>query len=754
MRTDSRAETDERAGAFTPPKPHELAQHFPQLEILDLVGHGGMGAVYKARQRGLDRMVALKILPPEVGQDPSFAERFAREARALAKLSHPNIVGVHDSGIAGGLYYLLMEYVDGVNLREAIQTKELTPEEAFAIVPQICEALQYAHDEGVVHRDIKPENILLDKRGRVKIADFGLARLLGQAQDNFTLTGTNQVMGTPRYMAPEQMQGSHEVDHRADIYSLGVVFYEMLTGELPLGRFDAPSQKVRLDVRVDDVVLRTLQKEPSRRYQHASEIKTDVEAISEYANLAPHVRRMQGCDYRSKTELFGWPLIHVATGIDPKTGRKRIAKGIIAIGDVAVGGIAIGGAAIGVFASGGAAVGLFSFGGAAVGILVAIGGAAAGLGFSCGGFALGSVAMGGLAVGYYGYGGAAFAVHGLSAMGRDPAAVNVFEPWADAFMTGFPILTTIGVLVMVFGMQLIVAIAKRHSVEGPRSPRGRHTSQSSGGAGCAIATVALVLMLGGCLLSGVLLLSWDTSARRVAHLERDQVLDSVRADDAERLIREQSNAGAWELTDKGPVLSLYGEGAYGLRADQIPLVNQILQSIYRAYLEIEPQHMTRETDDLGHLVITISEFPEAEIAKLEESLWTQLDEILDVDQQKRIRANLDVHTGEGRKKGGNMVTNYETDINGNIHAVDAKRWAPGVLGWGRRGARIELWMLGTWFHWKAEIPIDSNTKVAPKGSAPQLPAEFARFWTNNTEDGIDEVPVDATIDNEAAEPQE
>jgi serine/threonine-protein kinase len=203
-----------------------------------------MGAVYKARQLGLDRWVALKILPPDASRDPAFAQRFGREARALAKLNHPHIVSVFDSGQAGGLYYFVMEYVDGVNLREAIQTSELGPQEAMAIVPQLCDALQYAHDEGIVHRDIKPENVLLDKKGGVKIADFGLARLLDQSNENFTLTGTHQVMGTPRYMAPEQMKQSHEVDHRADIYSLGVVFYEMLTGELPLGRFAPPSRKV------------------------------------------------------------------------------------------------------------------------------------------------------------------------------------------------------------------------------------------------------------------------------------------------------------------------------------------------------------------------------------------------------------------------------------------------------------------------------------------------------------------------------
>ncbi len=268
------------AGAFQPPTLGRLAELFPSLEIIELIGAGGMGAVYKARQPGLDRLVALKVLPPEFDHDVKFALRFTREARTLAKLSHPNIVSVFEFGNVEGVYYFLMEFVDGATLRDVVSAGTLSPEHALAIVPTLCDALQYAHDKGIVHRDIKPENILLAADGTVQIADFGLSRILGEEGHQDTLTATHQVMGTPRYMAPEQLEGSHAVDHRADIYSLGVVFYEMLTGELPIGRFAAPSTKAEIDVRLDEVVLRTLEKEPQRRYQHASHVKSDMQSIA------------------------------------------------------------------------------------------------------------------------------------------------------------------------------------------------------------------------------------------------------------------------------------------------------------------------------------------------------------------------------------------------------------------------------------------------------------------------------------------
>ncbi len=272
--------------------PLKPGQTFHGLEIVELLGKGGMGVVYKARQPALDRFVALKILPRRMALDPDFQNRFIREAKALGSLSHPNIVLVHDFGAEGDLFFFVMEFVDGVNLRNLLREKKLSPEQAFRIVPQLCDALEYAHGEGIVHRDIKPENILLDRKGRVKIADFGLAKLTGADNPAHMLTMTNMVMGTPHYMAPEQVENPKSVDHRADIYSMGVVFYEMLTGELPIGRFELPSKKVQIDVRLDEVVLKSLEKAPDRRYQKASDVKdavTRATSVSQADSYSPTV---------------------------------------------------------------------------------------------------------------------------------------------------------------------------------------------------------------------------------------------------------------------------------------------------------------------------------------------------------------------------------------------------------------------------------------------------------------------------------
>lgn len=288
--TGDSANEPRKEAAFPIPTVAEVQEKFPHLEVQDLIGRGGMGAVYRVRQPDLDRIAALKILPPSIGEDPAFADRFAREAKALAKLNHANIVTLYEFGAADGLYFFLMEFVDGVNLRQAMNAGRFTPDQALAIVPPVCEALQYAHDQGVVHRDIKPENLLLDKGGQLKIADFGIAKMITGPEASTTTeprTGhegnddASLPMGTPSYMAPEQLDAEAQIDHRVDVYATGVVLYELLTGEKPKsGEFENPSQRVRVDVRIDEVVLRALESNPEQRYASARDFRTRIEAVA------------------------------------------------------------------------------------------------------------------------------------------------------------------------------------------------------------------------------------------------------------------------------------------------------------------------------------------------------------------------------------------------------------------------------------------------------------------------------------------
>ena len=251
--------------------------------------------------------------------------RFLREALSLARLNHPNIVTIYDFGETNGLCYFVMEFVDGVDLRRTIEAGTLTPADALRIVPQICDALQFAHDHGIVHRDIKPANILIDKRGGIKIADFGLVKIMGRNVHDLTLTSTGGVMGTPEYMAPEQRQAAQPVDHRADIYSLGVVFYEMLTGEVPMGKFDPPSKRVQIDVRLDDVVLRTLEREPERRYQKVSEVKSGWKPFAQ-STRGVAARRVP---FRARSSLR-WRLPRLRHSALPLPGSPRMRFGTCA----------------------------------------------------------------------------------------------------------------------------------------------------------------------------------------------------------------------------------------------------------------------------------------------------------------------------------------------------------------------------------------------------------------------------------------
>ena len=307
---DAQSEHKVSASAGIVPDLAQVQRAFPQLEIFEQIGRGGMGTVFKARQSKLDRFVALKILSEQLAEKPTFAERFAQEGKLLARLNHPNIVVVYDFGQAETIdetgnslsfFFLILEYVDGVNLRQAMREERFTPEQALAIVPKICEALQYAHEEGVLHRDIKPENILLDTKGRIKIADFGIASVARWTTDGAAaplpkpapdgrwnlpeerLTQTGVVLGTPSYMAPEQLATPGAVDHRADIYSLGVVFYELLTGELPresLGQWTPPSEKTPVGAEIDGIVLKALNRDRNQRHQSAEELKTEIETAT------------------------------------------------------------------------------------------------------------------------------------------------------------------------------------------------------------------------------------------------------------------------------------------------------------------------------------------------------------------------------------------------------------------------------------------------------------------------------------------
>ena len=230
-----------------------------------------------------------------------------------------------------------------------------TPAQALEIVPKICDALHFAHNEGILHRDIKPENILLDSRGRVKIADFGIAKILGTENVTETKVAASQpqnvtgVVGTPNYMAPEQLERPSEVDQRADIYSLGVVFYEMLTGELPSGQVVPPSKKSSVDARVDDVVLRTLEKERERRQKSADEVKTQVANItSSPCECADEFWKRAALIIRQQITLFGLlRSFMLPAALILLLVARVLARGIIAIGGVAQGVVAIGGVAMG-----------------------------------------------------------------------------------------------------------------------------------------------------------------------------------------------------------------------------------------------------------------------------------------------------------------------------------------------------------------------------------------------------------------------
>ncbi len=315
------------APAWEPPSPEELTAAFEGYSVETLIGRGGMGAVYRATQNSLKRRVAIKLLPAELTEaDPDFAERFRAEAEIMATLDHPNIVTIHDFGRThAGHFFIVMEFVEGTDLHQLIRHGRLELPQALSVVSQVCGALEFAHGKGCIHRDIKPANILVKADGTVKVGDFGIAKMVAGADAATAFTGT--CMGTPFYSAPEQLRGGH-VDHRADIFSLGVMLYEMLTGQLPTGHFQPPSKKVPLDERVDGVVLRAMADDPDRRYPTATAVRTEVDNIR-----SPHVQTLGARLERAfwgilaaAVVIFSLWVFHEAINFDPSPSRTASTK--------------------------------------------------------------------------------------------------------------------------------------------------------------------------------------------------------------------------------------------------------------------------------------------------------------------------------------------------------------------------------------------------------------------------------------------
>jgi serine/threonine protein kinase len=268
------SDTTEHAG-FQAPEPAELSPLFPGYEIECLIATGGMGAVYRAIQKSLDRTVALKILPKELSKDAAFCAGFEAEAKAMARLNHPNLIGVYDFGAVNDMLYIIMEYVPGQSIYHSAYGKTLPPKEVVRLVSGICDGLAHAHENGIIHRDIKPSNILLDLNSLPKIGDFGLARPIERKIEE-----GEEIFGTPHYTAPEVVNSPHSVDHRADIFSVGVLLHELLTGKLPADDVRPASLIARCDPRFDAIIRRATHPITSSRYSNAHELEKDLRAIT------------------------------------------------------------------------------------------------------------------------------------------------------------------------------------------------------------------------------------------------------------------------------------------------------------------------------------------------------------------------------------------------------------------------------------------------------------------------------------------
>jgi tRNA A-37 threonylcarbamoyl transferase component Bud32 len=323
-----------------------------RYEIEELVGTGGMSSVYRARDRVLERRVALKILHEHFSADPEYVERFRREARAIARLNHPNIVTVIDRGEFGKRQFIVFEHIPGENLKEVVEREgQLPVAQALALTHQIARGLAFAHQHGVVHRDVKPQNVLLDESGTAKVTDFGIARSLDPGEE---LTQTGTLLGTSDYIAPEQASGE-PIDARSDQYSLGVLLYELLTGEVPYPadsfmavamrhlRDPVPSvRERRRDVpdRVDKIVARAMAKRPADRFPSTEAMMGAIEGA--LADTGEGAGRNEATGVHSRVERPSPSRSAARPGPRRRHRRRRFAPLLLALLVVGAGAIALG----------------------------------------------------------------------------------------------------------------------------------------------------------------------------------------------------------------------------------------------------------------------------------------------------------------------------------------------------------------------------------------------------------------------------
>lgn len=321
-----------------------------RYEIVEKLGGGGMALVYKARDQLLSRMVTIKVLREQLAGDADFIKRFRREAQAVARLSHPNIVSIYDVGEDKEIHYLVMEYIDGKNLKQLIQERgKLSPLEAVDFALQICEALEHAHENSIIHRDIKPHNILITKNGKVKVTDFGIA----QAATGVTMTYSGHIIGSVQYISPEQARGEVASIH-TDLYSAGIVLYEMVTGRLPFDgdtaigiamkhiqeEFSLPDElAAELPPELEAVISKALAKKPEDRYESAAAMKKALKQVqrsledglaaiqllprvhSSKRNIASEPRTR-----RTRAKPFAWVLIILLLALLPVMGYWGLQK--------------------------------------------------------------------------------------------------------------------------------------------------------------------------------------------------------------------------------------------------------------------------------------------------------------------------------------------------------------------------------------------------------------------------------------------